>query len=257
MAVDQYQKEKRSETTRIRKRKSILSERVLDLFFPRRCAVCDEPVDRFGEGACSECIRKISYIRDPFCMKCGKQLKSVNEEYCEDCQKKMHIFVQGTALYDYGSMADSVFRFKYAGRQEYAKFYAGQMYERKRSWLQMIKPDALVPVPIHPSRKRKRGYNQAQLIAEELSALSGIPVRNDLVVRVKKTAPQKSLTGQERQNNLKKAFKILQNDVKLSTIVIIDDIYTTGSTVDAMTEVLHQAGISRVYCMMLATGRGI
>ena len=114
-----------------------------------------------------------------------------------------------------------------------------------------------MPVPIHPSRKRRRGYNQAELIARELSGLSGIPVNTALMERIKKTRPLKNLSHEERQNNLKRAFKIRQNDVKLNTIVIIDDIYTTGSTIDSMARVLHGAGITEVYFVALTIGRGI
>ena len=97
-----------------------IKELLLDYLFPRRCAVCDEVVERKTKGVCNRCREKIRYIESPFCLKCGKQLKESQEEFCEDCQKKHHLFKQGTALYDYGSMADSLFRFKYAGRQEYA-----------------------------------------------------------------------------------------------------------------------------------------
>lgn len=121
----------------------------------------------------------------------------------------------------------------------------------------MIRPDALVPVPVHPARKRQRGYNQAELIARELSRCSGIPLNTQLIRRTKRTRPLKSLSYLERQNNLKKAFKMWKNDVKLSTIVIIDDIYTTGSTIDAMAQVLQAAGIRRIYFMTLTIGRGI
>ncbi len=196
-------------------------------------------------------------MQEPFCLKCGKQLQHEEQEYCEDCKKNRHLYIQGSALYDYGSMADSIFRFKYAGRMEYADFYGRELYERKAGWLSMVQPDALVPVPIHAARKRKRGYNQAELVARHLSSLCGVPVNNSLIYRPKQTAPLKDLSHSERQNNLKRAFKIRQNDVKLSTIVIIDDIYTTGSTIDAMSEVLHQAGISDVYFMTLTVGRGI
>ena len=120
-----------------------------------------------------------------------------------------------------------------------------------------IKPDALVPVPIHPSRMRSRGYNQAYLIARELSKRCGIPIAKGLIGRNLRTQPLKNLSHEERQNNLKKAFKILQNDVKLDTIVIIDDIYTTGSTIDAMAKVLMEAEIGKVYFMALTIGRGI
>lgn len=228
----------------------------LDFIFPRRCAVCDEPVNRTGEGVCTYCKAKIRYIKSPFCMKCGKQMKEEGE-FCSDCIRKKHFYVQGRALYDYGSMADSIFRFKYAGRQEYALFYGRELYEKWGRWLFMVRPDALIPVPIHISRKRMRGYNQSELIARELSEWSGIPVNTTLIVREKKTIPQKNLSQEERQNNLKRAFKILQNDVKLNTIVIIDDIYTTGSTIDAMSEVLLAAGVQKVYYMALAAGRGI
>ncbi len=234
-----------------------LKEKILDLLFPRRCAVCDGIAGRLGSAVCPVCRDKIIYIKEPCCMKCGKQLKKEEKEYCGDCEKKKHFYIQGTALYDYGSMADSVFRFKYAGRMEYALFYGKELYEKRAAWLQMLQPDVLVPVPVHPARKRKRGYNQAELIARELSKWSGIPVNTKLIRRVKRTSPLKEQSYQERQNNLKRAFKMNQNDVKLNTIVIIDDIYTTGSTIDEMARVLRASGINKVYFMALTIGRGI
>ncbi|MCM1134293.1 MAG: ComF family protein [Clostridium sp.] len=234
-----------------------IKKKLIDLLFPRRCAVCDGITETPGKEVCARCREKIIYIKEPCCMKCGKQLKDGDGEYCGDCQRKKHYFVQGTALYDYGSMADSVFRFKYGGRMEYASFYGRELYEKKRRWLAMVRPDALVPVPVHSSRKRKRGYNQAELIARALSARAGIPVNTSLIRREKKTEPLKNLSQAERQNNLKRAFKIMQNDVKLDTIVIIDDIYTTGSTVDAMAQVLQEASVRKVYFMALTIGRGI
>ena len=234
-----------------------VGRKILDILFPRRCVLCDEITDQMGESICRKCKSRILYIKEPCCMKCGKQLRKGEQEYCEDCERNPHLYIQGTALYDYGSMADSIFRFKYAGRMEYADFYGRELYEKKAGWLSVIRPDALIPVPVHPSRKRKRGYNQAELVARHLSRLSGIPVNNSLICRAKRTQPLKNLSHSERQNNLKKAFKIRRNDVKLSTIVIIDDIYTTGSTIDSMSEVLHQAGIREVYFMTLTIGRGI
>jgi len=234
-----------------------LKEKILNLLFPGRCVVCDGLVDRQGEGVCSQCRNKMIYIKEPCCMKCGKQLKKEEQEYCEDCRKMKHVYIQGTALYDYGSMADSVFRFKYGGRMEYASFYGKELYEKKKDWLMARHPDALVPVPIHPSRKRARGYNQAELIAGRLSELSGIPMEVSLIRRVKKTRPLKNLSHSERQNNLKRAFKIDINDVKLNTIVIIDDIYTTGATIDSMAQAFREKGVKKIYFMTLTIGRGI
>ncbi len=234
-----------------------VKEKILDLLFPKRCVVCDEIVDRPGEAVCSKCQNKMRYIKEPCCMKCGKQLKREEQEYCGDCRKIKHAYIQGTALYDYGSMSDSVFRFKYAGRMEYASFYGKELYEKKMQWLMAKHPDALVPVPIHPSRKRTRGYNQAELIARRLSELSGIPMRAGLIRRTKKTLPLKNLSHSERQNNLKRAFKIDINDVKLNTIVIIDDIYTTGATIDSMAQAFKEKGVNKIYFMALTIGRGI
>ena len=116
---------------------------------------------------------------------------------------------------------------------------------------------ALVPVPVHVTKKHSRGYNQAEVLAKELGKYLEIPVRCDLIKRVRKTAPMKDLSAEARQNNLKKAFKICCNDVKLDTIVIIDDIYTTGSTIDAMCAELQKVGIKNIYYVALAIGRGI
>lgn len=230
---------------------------LLDLLFPRRCPVCDGITDYLGQLVCGACQRKIVYVKEPFCMKCGRQLREGEREICRDCANRRHRYIRGTALYDYGSMADSIFRFKYRGRAEYADFYGRELYEKKGLWLQSIKPDALIPVPIHISRKRQRGYNQAELLAKALSRYTGIPVNTSLLCREKRTVPLKELGPAERQKNLKKAFKICKNDVKLNTIVIIDDIYTTGSTIDAMAQIAETVGITEVYFMTLTIGRGI
>ena len=113
------------------------------------------------------------------------------------------------------------------------------------------------PVPIHKKRLRRRGYNQATLFAAALGRELQIPVIDNLISRVENTKPMKMLSGRERQNNLKKAFKIGQNDVKLDTIIIIDDIYTTGSTIDALAREIKKAGVTNIYFIALAIGEGI
>ena len=227
-----------------------------DVLFPRRCPVCDRVLRFRKESICPGCLEKVKFIHSPTCMKCGKGLAE-EEEYCQDCRRKKHLYEQGAAVFEYGSMASSIYRFKYGGRQEYAMFFGNCMASALGGRMKRWRIQALVPVPIHPSRKRKRGYNQAQLLAEVISRQTGIPVRNDIIARRKKTVPQKELDEKQRQNNLKKAFKILRNDVKLDTIVIIDDIYTTGSTIDAMTTALHAAGVSKVYFAAMAIGNGL
>ena len=167
------------------------------------------------------------------------------------------MFDRGRALYSYESAAASVYRFKYGGRREYSDFYGEQLTEYLGDFIRSVRPDALIPIPLHRKRMAARGYNQAQLLAEAVEKRMGIPVYRDFLLRVKNTAPLKYENPKERQNNLKRAFKIRQNDVKLNTIVIIDDIYTTGSTIDSMARVLHGAGITEVYFVALTIGRGI
>lgn len=228
----------------------------LTLFFPRRCPVCDEPVKPWNALICRDCAQIPAYIEPPFCMKCGKHLNREDKEYCEDCASTNHLYDRGRALFDYKSISASIARFKYAGRQEYAAFYAACMAKRLGAFIRDCGAQALLPVPLHRSRLRRRGYNQAEVLARELSALTGIPVVADWIVRVEKTAPMKDLSARERQNNMKRAFKIRRNDVKLNTVIIIDDIYTTGSTMNAMSRELKKAGVERIYFMTLAIGKG-
>ena len=238
------------------KRNYELKKAALDLLFPGRCPVCDGIVG-FGRGdICQPCMEKVKLIRGPACMKCGKPVTE-EEEYCHDCSRKKHVYQCGMAAFEYKSVAPAIYRFKYKGRQEYAVFFGRCMAKKLEEKFIQWKPEALMPVPVHPSRKRQRGYNQAELLAWEVSARTGVPVYSNIVKRWKKTAPQKDLDDIQRQNNLKRAFKIDINDVKLNTIVIIDDIYTTGSTIDAMAGILHKAGIPKVYFMALTIGRGI
>ncbi len=232
-------------------------EGIINLFFPRRCPVCDDIV-KVSEGLiCRGCAPKIKYVTGPACMKCGKMLSSEDLEYCHDCRTGHHIYDRGMALYDYKSIADSIYRFKYKGRREYADFYGEEISRCLGNEIKRMRPDALIPVPVHSKKLRERGYNQATALAKVLSAHLQIPVEDKLVIRQKNTAPQKELNVRERQNNLKKAFKIAPNDVKLNTIVIIDDIYTTGSTIDAMAEELKKTGVDKIYFTALAIGRGI
>lgn len=225
--------------------------------YPRRCPVCDRPVKPWNALICRECEASLSYIKPPRCMKCGKHIGDGEREYCADCSKQSHLYDRGRALFVYPNVSASIARFKYSGRREYAGFYATRMMEVMGDFIRGCRADALVPVPLHKSRKQKRGYNQAEVLARELSALTGIPVCADLIGRIKKTAPMKELSAAQRQNNLKKAFKMLRNDVKLNTIIIIDDIYTTGSTIDAMSRELKNAGVEKIYFVTLAIGRGI
>lgn len=228
----------------------------LDLIFPRRCTICDKVLPLGKKEICDLCRVKLQYLTQDTCFRCGKPVKS-EEEYCYDCRHKPHFFRQGAALFPYEYVRKSLYRYKYAGRQEYAEFYGKHMAIRFREKIKEWRPEALVPVPLHKRKQKLRGYNQAELIAHRLSVIWNIPVVSNLVIRTKNTRPMKEIDGTERQNNLKKAFKKGKNDVELNTIIIIDDIYTTGSTIDAVAEVCLEAGVKEIYFLAVSIGCGL
>lgn len=234
-----------------------IKDNLISLLFPRRCPICDEPVRPYGALCCTECAGKVRYISEPACLKCGKALKDETREYCEDCSRHSHYYKKGYPLFEYRSVSESIYRFKYRNRREYAAWYGERMGQVLGDELKRLQPDALIPVPIHASKLRSRGYNQAALIARELSVRIGVPVMENVIVRTRKTEALKDHTPAERNNILRGAFKIASNDVKLKKIVIIDDIYTTGSTIDEVARVCLDAGMQEVNFAALAIGRGV
>lgn len=234
----------------------VVQKHLLPLLFPTRCPVCDGVVAPYGEKICLGCMKKLKLLTPPWCMKCGRKLKEEGE-FCADCRRRKHEFLRGRALYEYTGAAPSIYRMKYGGRQEYADFFGEEMGRYLGSFIRQIKPDGIIPIPLHRKRQKIRGYNQAALLAKALGEYMGVPVYDKLLVRTKNTKPLKLQNPQERQNNLKKAFIIAENDVKLKTILIVDDIYTTGSTMDEAARVLKQCGVETVCFVAIACGAGI
>lgn len=230
---------------------------IAGLLFPRRCPVCHDAVEESGELACKICRTRLPYVREPFCLKCGKPLLSEEREYCGDCRRKKHMFRQGRAPFVYDKlMRESIARFKYGGRREYASFYAEEILRKCAREAVLWKAEVLVPIPLHPSRRKKRGYNQAALLARELSRRCEIPVDEKLLLRTRKTRAQKELNDQERLMNLKNAFSVRKGNVPYKNIILIDDIYTTGSTIDEAARILRENGAQTVFFLCICVGRG-
>lgn len=227
------------------------------LLYPRRCPVCQEAVEKQGKRICDICRTKLPYVRQPYCRKCGKQLLLEEQEYCGDCMRKKHRFERGRAPFVYDrTMKASIAACKYGGRREYAAFYAEEILGRCAKDMLEWQGEVFVPIPLHSSRRRKRGFNQAELLARELSGRCGIPTDAELLVRVKKTRAQKELNDQERLTNLKDAFSVRKGSVPYQNIILVDDIYTTGSTMDAAAQVLKEKGARKVYFVCICVGTG-
>ena len=231
-----------------------IRDALVSLVFPPICPICNR-IAPFS-GICPGCEKKLTPVTGPHCAKCGKTVDE-GEKYCIDCRQGTHVYDEGCAAYEYDEyMSTSMYRFKYNGKREFANWYAGAMAKRLSAKIRGWDPQVIIPVPVHRSRLKKRGYNQAALIAKELSKHVKIPVRNDLASRVAATKVQKELGALSRQNNLKKAFNVTPNVVKYETVLIVDDIYTTGATIDALAHVLKAAGVKKVYFATVCMGRG-
>ena len=162
---------------------------------------------------------------------------------------------QGKALYLYrGDVKQTMYRFKYSNKREYAKFFARQAVQKYGDWIRRNKIQAIVPVPMYLPKERRRGYNQAKSFARELSKMTGLPVEDSLVCRVKDTKALKTLNPMERKNNLKNAFQKGKSIVQYSHILVVDDIYTTGSTAQAVAEELIKQGVGHVYFLSICIG---
>ena len=228
--------------------------RILDLMYPLRCPICDKVVQK-EQGICPQCRKKLHVISEPFCMKCGKPISDTRREFCSDCSHKTHNFIQGRALWIYGKeVKESLYRFKYQNKREYARTYAMEIARRHGAWIQSKKIQVILPIPLHKNRRKKRGYNQAAVLAEELGKILNLPVDTKMLIRVQDTKPQKTLGDVQRKQNLSHAFRTRQDKVFPNTVLLVDDIYTTGSTFDAAAKVLSDAGVSKIYTCCVGIG---
>lgn len=237
----------------------ICRELFSSLLFPKRCPVCDEILEPEENGIHSICESKLYPIRGAVCMRCGRPIGNTNSEYCYDCIKKGYYkksyITQGKSLYLYkGEVKKTMYRFKYSNKREYASFFAEKAMKKYELWMRRSGIEVIVPVPMYKKKQRMRGYNQAECFARELSRVTGIPVDNNLVYRDIDTTPQKGLGEIERKNNLKSAFHCEKNVVQYKCVMVVDDIYTTGSTAEAVARELIKQGTHRVYLMTICIG---
>ena len=233
--------------------------------FPQRCPFCDKalpfqarlnaPLSLTGAEdpwIHPRCFPQDALLREPLCMKCGRSLGDRGGTFCPDCRDRSLHFKQNRAVWQYGGPARSaVMRFKYHGRRQYAVYFARAWLAANREYLDLIRPEALIPVPIHRPRLRKRGYNQAALLAYELEKLTGIPCREDLIIRTKHTGAQKDLGPAERLRNMENAFRLRKAPEGIARVLIIDDIYTTGSTLETISRLLLNAGVGEIFAATL------
>lgn len=253
----------------------------MDVVFPRHCYVCEELLQpwEWKEGIHEACKKECFPVVGAVCAHCGLPV-SRNKEYCGDCSKRIrqipgltrgidwkrdfNSYIQGKALFHYkGKIKYAIYSFKYNSKQEYAYAFAQEAVLRHGEWIEKIGVDMIVPVPMYHKKLRERGYNQAMTFGKqlrnELLVKKGLdlPVIGKGVERKRATVPMKTLSKEERYNNLKNAFHVSPDVIECRKIaLVVDDIYTTGATADAMAEALYKAGANKVYFFSVCIAEG-
>lgn len=233
--------------------------KLLKLFWPEVCPFCGKVS---AQGICGECRKKTDRlkVREPKCMKCGKPVKDAEQEYCRDCLDARHEYDRGAALWVHKPPVNmSVYQFKFHNQRNFGSFYAKEMAAEYGEALAEWGIDIIIPVPLYPGKYKKRGYNQAAVLARELGKALDIPVEERLLKRIRETAPQKNLTPRKRRQNLNGAFSVEKRRrvfLKNRSVLLTDDIYTTGSTVDEAAKTLKKAGAEKVFYLAISIGQG-
>lgn len=225
---------------------SKLGDLALNLLFPQWCIGCGKE----GFLICASCKRSLSAIMPPVCPLCGKpQLNGVLCPQCVSWQAEIDA-IRSPYRFE-GVIQQAVYRLKYRNLRALAKPLAGLMYEYLK--VNPVPGDVLVPVPLHKKRVRERGYNQSGLLAKALGKLSNMPVIDDCLIRKENTPPQaRTATLEERKTNVSGAFACRDRRLKDRQVILVDDVSTSGSTLDTCAAVLKEEGAESVWGLVLA-----
>jgi ComF family protein len=227
------------------------------LLFPSCCQICEVLLEKTGEKVvCGECLEDLKESDSPFCLCCGRFFEGVGEPHlCADCLRDRPPFTRHRSGARYEGVAkDIILLYKYRGFEVLSRFLADfvirSLGREEDLWSGV---QAVVPVPLHPSKERSRGFNQAVLLAKELARKQEIPLLKGRLVKVRPTAAQTSLKAGERETNLRGAFRVKNAaGLKGKVVLLVDDVYTTGSTVRECSLVLKKAGVKEVRAVTIA-----
>ncbi len=230
----------------------------LHVIFPATCTNCETPLwDDPVPFVCQACWKTLIPIAGPCCPHCGVPyespvaLQQSPTHECGTCRTKPPAFTRTWSLFPYQSpLREAIILFKYRGKRSLTRHFIQAMIPALPT-LPTI--DVLMPVPLHPQRLREREYNQSLLLAQGLSQHLQIPLLLSCLLRIRPTAPQTSLSKKERLTNLHRAFAV--NDVsgiKGQRILLIDDVFTTGTTLHECAKTLRKAGSGPIYGLTLA-----
>ena len=226
----------------------------LDLLFPPQCGLCREIIADNGE-ICGDCWQKLNFISDPLCNQCGypHEFDMGAEAQCAACMANPPEFHgHRSALYYDEHSKRLVTDLKYYDKPIMVRRLAQWMSQSAPDWL-MKENVLLIPIPLHRYRLWKRKYNQSALLAKEIARQYKLEVALEGVIRIRNSPPQASLPRTKRLGNLKNTFMLHPKlEAKNRTIILVDDVMTTGATINACAKLLKKAGASRILCITLA-----
>ena len=221
------------------------AQQVVDIMLPPRCASCQ----RVGAALCASCVQALVWVEEPICPECGQPQEET--AVCNRCRRRPLSLHIRAALRFRATLPETIHQFKYYKKFGLASHLADLMV---RAWPQWAMPvDWVLPIPLHAERRRERGYNQSALLAHHLAAQLGLPMSEKVLRRVRPTQVQARLTAEERLHNVQGAFSAEPN-VAGRRVLLIDDVCTTGSTLEAAAQTLLGAGALSVaaYCLARA-----
>lgn len=230
---------------------------LLDFFFPFRCLFCGKIVRQLAEAQiCPGCFSQLIFFSSPKCPRCGIGFfaEEGNDHLCSKCLTAEESFSQARALGPYtGLLAEVITRFKYHGATYLAKPLGKLLAAYQDPDFSWSNIDLLIPVPLHPRRLRERGFNQSLLLARIISQMRKIPLDFTTLRRIRYTQPQTQVSGAERQSNIRGAFQVKTNKpLSGKNILLVDDVFTSGNTVEECARVLIKAGAKQVNVLTLA-----
>jgi ComF family protein len=227
-----------------------------NFFFPPKCPLCGISLGENGADLpCPVCLAGIKVFSHPRCPRCGLGFgeTAAEDHLCSGCLTKEQSFTRARALGPYeGLLEEAISRFKYRGSLRLAKVLGALLAEYKDPDFPFSGFDLVLPVPLHPRRLRQRGFNQSLLLARRISRRHSIPLDFVALQRSRPTQPQIHLSGSEREKNIRGAFEVLRPErIAQKHILLIDDVFTTGATVDECSRVLLKAGAKQVDVLTL------
>lgn len=230
---------------------------IIDLIFPPRCPICRRLMEgSHPPGVCPQCQGEIKFIESPLCSLCGLPFTADEGEdhLCGSCLTEKRYFTTARAVAIYqGALREAIPRFKYRMHSPLAKTLGSILANNCQRFLDLFAYDLVIPVPLHKLRLRERGFNQALVLAREIKKRFPLPLDYLNLQRTRDTQPQTNLKEKERRRNVRKAFELRDGQkVKGKRILLIDDVYTTGATVNECSRVLKKAGAKRIDVLTLA-----